>query len=40
LFTLNQEFYETVLLIFTGVQLAVLLSVIPATECALKKNGF
>ena len=40
LVSLNQDFYETVLLIFTGVQLVVLLSVIPATERALKKNGF
>ncbi|MDR2687798.1 MAG: SdpI family protein [Oscillospiraceae bacterium] len=36
----NRDFSEALLGICIGVQLAVLLSVIPATEISLKKNGF
>jgi uncharacterized membrane protein len=37
---LHRAFFDTVLLVSIFAQLAVLLSVIPATEISLKKQGF
>jgi len=37
---LRQAFFDTILVIFIFIQLAVLLSAIPATEISLKKQGY